>query len=379
MRIVLILFLALSLSPASGDYPTLIKEARDCFETGKYLECDSLLEELRGLKLKRLQRRKVCTLWLDNTYHTGRHGEFLNALNSKYVKRNLDRSDYGYWINVSKIPPIDVTWPEEPERLPVRTIGPQEKSLYGVDVSVNGNRLLGMIDNCCCNYCSISVELAGRLGVRPIGKTIRHNGNRRAKAYIGVVDSLSFGNLIVRNVLVDVSDHIATVQATHPFDIVIGGNVLRRVGDMVIDNEEGTVSFSEKTLDLPQNVFWTYGNHEYYVKGSLGGRPVTMLFDTGNTDTHMSGRYFDRFPSDSSYRVGTLTVTQVDRSWETKVYVIDKAQFEFCGAVCELPDVSILLDGYGSRQFDGNLGVDALRYFKSFVFNAGKLYLQLNK
>ena len=379
MRIVLLLFLVLSLSPVSGDYPTLIKEARDCFETGKYLECDSLLAELRGLKLKRLQRRKVCTLWLDNTYHTGRHGEFLNALNSKYVKRNLDRSDYGYWINVSKIPPMEVTWPEEPELLMLRTIGQKGHSLYGVDVSVNGNRLLGMIDNCCCNYCSMSTDLAERLGVRPIGKTIRYNGNRRAKAYIGVIDSLSFGNLIVRNVLVDVSDRIATVQATHSLDIIIGGNVLRRVGDMTIDNEEGTVSFSKMTLDLPQNVFWTYENHEYFIKGSLGDKPVMMLFDMGNTNTHMSGRYLERFPSDSSYKEGTLTITQVDRSWETKVYVIDKAQFEFCGAFCELPDVSILLEGYGSRQFDGNLGVDALRQFKSFVFNAGKLYLQLNK
>ena len=73
-----------------------------------------------------------------------------------------------------------------------------------------------------------------------------------------------------------------------------------------------------------------------------------------------------------------LRVTQVDRSWETKVFVIGQAQFELCGAACVLPDVCILLDGYGSKQFDGNLGVDALRQFKTVTFNARKLYLQLN-
>lgn len=369
----------LLLSPVYGDYPSLIKEARDCFESGRHRECDSLLTELRGLRLKRLQRRKVCTLWLDNTYHTGRHEEFLDALSSKYVKRNLDRSDYEYWVNVSMIPPMEVTWPDKPELLPIKTIGPQDHSLYGIDVVVNGTPLLGMIDDCCCNYCSISSELAEHLGVRPIGKTIRHNGNKRAKAYIGVVDSLYLGNLIVRNVLVDVSDHIASVQSTHPLDIIIGGNVLRRVGDMIIDNEAGTVSFSNKTLDLPQNVFWTYEGHEYYVRAKLGNNPVTILFDTGNTNTLMNRRYYDRFPLDSSYKEGSLTITQVDRTRETKVSVIEKAQFDFCGATFELSDVSILQDGYWAKQFDGNLGADALHLFKTVVFNASKLYLQLNK
>ena len=377
MRILLFLSILLSLSPVSGDYPTLIKEARECFESGLHQESDSLLMELRSLKLKRLQRRKVCTLWLDNTYYTGRYEEFLSALNSKYVKRNLDRTDYEYWSNVSLIPPMEVVWPEKQDPLRFKTIGPPEHSLYGVDVSVNGIPLLGMIDNCCCNYSSISAELAERLGVRPIGKTIHYNKSRRAKAYIGVIDSLSIGNLIVRNVLVDVSERIATVQASHPMDIIIGGNVLREVGDVIIDNEAGTICFSNNTLDLPQNVFWTYENHEYYVKGFLGDNPVTMLFDTGNTNTHMDRRYYDRFPSDSSYKEGTLTVAQIDRSRTVKVYVIHKAVFDVCGAACELFNVSIMLDGSGSKLFDGYLGVDALRQFKTVAFNARKLYLHL--
>ena len=36
-----------------------------------------------------------------------------------------------------------------------------------------------------------------------------------------------------------------------------------------------------------------------------------------------------------------------------------------------------MLDGYGSKQFDGNLGVDVLRQFKTVTFNSHKLYLQL--
>ena len=235
-----------------------------------------------------------------------------------------------------------------------------------------------MIDNCCCNYCSISTELAGQLGVRPIGKTIRFNGNRRSRAYIGVVDSLSIGNLLIKNVLVDVSDHLSGVQETHALDIVIGGNVLRQVGDMIIDNEAGTISFSDNTLDLPQNVFWSYENHVYYLKGALNGHPVTMLFDTGSTNTLMRSRYHDRFPSDSTYREGRLTVTQVDRSWETKVYVIEEARFEFSDTACARPDVCIMLDGSGPDRFDGILGVDALHRFKTVIFNARKLYLQLN-
>lgn len=377
MRIFLIAILALISSPSTQDYPTLIAEARTCFETGRHEECDALLAELRGMKLKRLQRRKVCTLWLDNTYHTGRHEAFLEALGSKYVKQNLDRTDYDYWRKVSLLPPMEVVWPQEPELLPLKTIDPQGKSLYGIDVMVNGKPLVGMIDNCCCNYCSISTELAEQLGVRPIGKTIRYNGNRQAKAYIGIVDSLVIGGLVVKNVLFDVSDNIETVQAVFPLDIIIGGNVLRRVGDMIIDNVNGTVAFSNKTLDLPRNLVWTYVNHDYYIDGTLDGNAVSLLFDTGSNDTHLNKKYYERFPSDSTYADATVTTVMMDRSWTTKAYLIEEAHFNMCGKDFILNDVTIRLEDYGNSRGDGSLGVDALRQFKSIVFNAGKLYLQL--
>ena len=377
MRIVAFLLIVLTAQPISRDYPTSIKEARTCFETGRHESCDSLLAELRDIKLKRLQRRKVCTLWLDNTYHTGRHEAFLEALDSKYVKRNLDRSDYEYWKNVACVPPMEVTWPDKPEPLPLRTIGPEGHSLYGVDVSLNGKRLTGMIDNCCCHYCSISNGLAEELGVQPIGKTVSINGNKRGKAYIGVVDSLSFGSLVVRNVLVDVSDNLAAIQATHPLDIIIGGNVLRRVGDMVIDNGEGSILFTKETLDLPRNVTWAYEDHDYYVEGSLDGRAVTMLFDMGNTNTRLGRKYYDRFPSDSLYTEGTVKTVMADRSWTSKVYVINDARLSFCDADCKPLDINIMLEGRSSRRGDGSIGVDALLQFRRVIFNAGKLYLQL--
>ena len=99
MRIILLLSIALALSPVSRDYASLIKEARDCFESGRHLKCDSLLTELRGYKLKRLQRRKVCTLWLDNTYHTGRHEEFMDypREESLLCLIKLREGIHGYW------------------------------------------------------------------------------------------------------------------------------------------------------------------------------------------------------------------------------------------------------------------------------------------
>lgn len=379
MRILFFLAVALALSPVSGDYPSMIREARDCFETGRFEECDSLLTELRGLRLKRLQRRKVCTLWLDNTYRSGRHEAFMDALESKYVKKNLDRTDYQYWSNVSRIPPMEVVWPKEAERLPLRTLGSQGHTLYGVDVSVNGKPLVGMIDNCCCDYCGISTELAGHLGVRPIGKTVNINSNKKAKAYVGIVDSLSFGGLTVKNVLVQVSDHFDNIHAQLQCDIVIGGNVLREVGDLVIDNEKQTVSFSRETLDIPRNLFWAYDAHDYYVDGTVDGKAVTLLFDMGATNTHLNKRFLDRYPADSTYVEGTMTTEMADRTWTSKVYVLKKAHLAFAGAECEVPNVPIRLDEYGGSRGVGSVGVDALLPFKSLVFNARKLYLQLNR
>jgi len=377
MRIVLILFLLIALPAVPNDYQSMISEARTCFETGRHEACDSILTQMRGMKLKRLQHRKVCTLWLDNTYQTGRHQDFLEAVNSKYVKRYLDRSDYKYWKILSELPPTKAIWPDEPELLPLKFIGPQDGVMYGVDVKVNGRTLVGSIDNCCVHYCSISASLAEELGVRPIGKKVAMNGNRNSMSYIGIVDSISIGSLVVKNVLVDVSETITAVQQTYPFDIIIGGNVLRHVGDMVINNEDETIMFTNKTLDLPANVTWSYANHDYFVEAIMNGRSVRMLFDTGNTKTYLNQQYNDHFPEDTAYVKGKMTTTMIDRTFYSDVYVVENAHLEFCGAECQLPSVVIKLKDYTPKTADGNIGVNALRQFRTIVYNAGKLYLKL--
>ena len=376
----LLSFISISIvaQTSGNDYGSMMGEARTCFETGRFEECDSLLAELSHLKLKLRQRRKVCQLMMDNSYYTGRRDVFLSALNSKYVKRNMDRTDYAHWAKLSQIPPTEETWPDKPVVLPFRMIGPEGHCLYGIDVSANGRALLGMIDNCCSDYSHISTGLADQLGIRPLGKTVNVNGNKQSKAYLGVLDSLVLGGLVIRNVVFQVADFPEALRKSYPFDLVIGNNVLFRAGDMFIDNVEGTITFSKETADLPQNVFWSYSAHDYYVKGSLNGKEVSMLLDFGNTNTFMKKRFYDRFPSDETYVESSRTSIMMDRTWTTKTYVIKETRFEIGDTVCELPDVNINLEDFGSEARDGNLGVDMLRQFKNILFNAGKLYLQLN-
>ena len=137
-------------------------------------------------------------------------------------------------------------------------VGQPGHALYGIAVSVNGKSLLGTLDNCASDYCEISSELAKELGVRPIGKKIKINGNKRAQSYIGIADSLSIGDLVVRNVLFSVSDSFASIAEALSIDLVIGDNILRKVGDLVFDNAEGKVTFSKQILDLPPNVLRSY-------------------------------------------------------------------------------------------------------------------------
>ena len=360
-----------------NEYDSLYRAARSCYEARRFTACDSLLTELSQRRLKFLQRRKVCQLMLDNAYHADSRGLFLRALDSRYAKRNLDRSDYKYWRTLSLSPATEAVWLAGTVSLPLRSIGPEGHDQYGIEVQGNGQPLVGMLDNCCADYCSISTALAERLGVWPVGKTIHANSNRKATSYIGVLDSLCFGGIVVRNVLVDVSDQLEAVRQTHPFDIVIGENVLTRTGEMMIDNEAGTVTFSPEAQDLPQNVRWHYPAHDFSVEASLNDNEIAMLLDFGNTNTRLSDVYYNRFPADESYVEGTVTTTMVDRMWTTKVYVVPEARLAFCGAGCVLSNVAVYLEDHASGGLDGNLGVDAFRQFRRIVFNPDKLYLQL--
>lgn len=372
MMVQFLLFCALSLTPAQDGADALLSRARNCFERGERETCDSLLTELAGRKLKLIERRKVCQLIMDNAFYLGDQVSFRKALNSSYVQRNMDRSDYDYWCNVSRFP-TETVWREASVSTPIVS-GPRENLPYAVEVSLHGTRAVGMLDCCATRYCSISLQMAARLGVKPLGKEVKLNNNRRAKAYVGVLDSLVVGGLVVRNVLVDVSESFAAIQEYLKCDIILGGNFLREAGDMTIDNENGTVTFSKETLDLPRNVYFAHSTQNYYIEGSLNGHDVSMLFDTGNNKTNMSGSFYDRFPADE-YAEGTVTRRMMDRTWTTKVQIIREARFEVCDAGFTLANVAVQLEDHGSRG-DGNLGVDALAQFNKVVFNARKLYLR---
>ena len=100
---VLLISLTASARPASSDYSRLYGEARTCYESGANQACDSLLVELMSLRLKRLQRRKVSSLLLDNAFVTDRREDVRRALDSRYVRRSLDRTDYTYWRILSEL------------------------------------------------------------------------------------------------------------------------------------------------------------------------------------------------------------------------------------------------------------------------------------
>ncbi len=362
--------------PAASDYSRLYGEARDCYESGKNEACDSLLSELMSLKIKRLQRRKVSSLLLDNAFVTDRREDLRQALDSRYVRRSLDRTDYRYWRLLSELPATEAVWPEDRVTLPFRRV---RDALYGIDVAVNGRILSGTIDNCASDYCEIASEMAEALGIRPIGKKIRINGNRRAQSYIGIADSLSLGGLVVRNVLFSVSDSFASIAEALSIDFVLGENVLRQAGDLIFDNAEGSVTFSRQILDLPPNVLRAYPDHGYYVDATLDGKALTMLLDFGNTDTHLNARFLEEYPADEPYEETTTEVIMQDRTWTTKSYLLKQARFELCGAACGWEEIEIRLETNGGRRGLGNFGADMLHKFGLVVFNARRQYVQLTR
>ena len=355
------------MTAASLKFEELYREARSCYEAGKHRECEALLDRLSDLRVGLFRRRRAANLMLDFAYQTDRRENFLAALDSRYVTRSLGSTNYDYWCKLSALPLMETVWPGRSVTLPLRQVGPVDHSLYGVDVTVNGRRLLAVIDNCAADYCDITTDLAVQLGVRPIGKKIRLNGNRRKRAYIGMVDTLTLGDLVLNNVLFSVSDRDEALAEEYPFDVILGANVLRRTGDMILNHAAKTVTFSLTTLDLPQNVFCAYPGHGYYVDGLLDEKEISMLLDFGCTNTNLNKHCY------SSQLKGNV----YPESSTTSVNTLENTRFAFCGAVCELPRVNILLRDNGAESLSGKLGTDILRRYRLVVFNARKQYLKL--
>ena len=269
----------------------------------------------------------------------------------------------------------------------VRKMGEGEHLV--VDVKVGDNVEDFIFDTGCMNANFISTAAAERLGVEIIADDILIRGVEEGYAKLGFLPEMHIGDVVIRNTTFFVVDNIVPENAEVEglCEAVLGTHVIRKLGEVRFerDSERLVLPAEESAAPAERNMFF---DSQYYICCQDGQERIVMQFDTGNTKTILSSRYYNRFQQRVEQSGG-----EVERSrsggfggveWRD-TRTMPEVEFVVGTTALRLKKVAVNMpikyeDGEPFvEQYDGVAGVDLLSAADVVTFDLKRMFYRVDK
>ena len=258
-----------------------------------------------------------------------------------------------------------------------------------VDVKVGDKTEKFIFDTGCGNSNFISTAVAERLGVEIVAEDIIVRGIGEGYAKLGYLPQMQIGDVTIRNATFLVVDEFVPEKAEVEglCEAALGTHIIRKMGEIRFERESScfVLPAQESVAPKQRNLFF---DSQYYVWCNDTDQRIVMHFDTGNTKTSLSSKYYERFKE----RV-EQEGSEVERSrsggfggvaW-CDVRFMPKVEFEVGGQKVQLKKVSVNMPTYyedGSpyvEQYDGVVGVDFLTASRVVAFDLNRMLYRIDK
>ena len=299
--------------------------------------------------------------------------------------QSLDR-----WMSaLAKRPKVEIVRSKGDVTIPVerRTIGAGEHLIVKVDV---GNVSEDFIFDTGCSHANfISRQAAERLGVEIVADSIIVHGVGSGYAQLGVLPEMRVGDVVVKNPTFLVTEHIVPqhVEVEGMCDAVLGTHIIRKLGEVRYERGAGRFVLPAKPGAVEQrNIICDNGS--FYLLCQGYGERVLLHFDTGNTKSQLTSRYYNRFKEHVEAEGGDIERSRSGGFggviW-CDVRKMPKVELIIAGKPLRLKDVAVNMptkyeDGTPFvESFDGSAGVDLLTAAESVVFDLNRMYFRIDK
>ena len=303
-------------------------------------------------------------------------------------RRNLESMSRWFSAMATR-PTVEVERPKSDVVIPVeiRKMGEGEHLI--VDVNVGDNVEDFIFDTGCMNANFISTAAAERLGVEIIADDILIRGVEEGYAKLGVLLEMHIGDVVIRNTTFFVVDKIVpeNVEVEGLCEAVLGTHVIRKLGEVRFerDSERLVLPAEESAAPAERNMFF---DSQYYICCQDGQERIVMQFDTGNTKTQLSSRYYNRFQQRIEQSGG-----EVERSrsggfggveWRD-TRTMPEVEFVVGATAVQLKKVAVNMpikyeDGEPFvEQYDGVAGVDLLSATDVVTFDLKRMFYRVDK
>ena len=303
-------------------------------------------------------------------------------------RRNLESMSRWFSAMATR-PTVEVERPKSDVVIPVEVRKMGEGEHLVVDVKVGNNVEDFIFDTGCMNANFISTAAAERLGVEIIADDILIRGVEEGYAKLGVLPEMHIGDVVIRNTTFFVADNIVpeNVEVEGLCEAVLGTHVIRKLGEVRVerDSERLVLPAEESSAPAERNMFF---DSQYYICCQDGLERVVMQFDTGNTKTILSSRYYNRFQQRVEQSGG-----EVERSrsggfggveWRD-TRTMPEVEFVVGTTALRLKKVAVNMpikyeDGEPFvEQYDGVAGVDLLSATDVVTFDLKRMFYRVDK
>lgn len=279
-------------------------------------------------------------------------------------------------------PKRDVVIPME-----VRELGNGEHLV--VEAKVGNNAEAFIFDTGCMNSNLISSAAAKRLGVEIIAEDIIVQGFGEGYAKLGYLPQMKIGDVTIRNAAFYVVDKLLpdNVEVEGLCEAVLGTHIIRKMGEICFEREQSRFVLPAKECAAPdeRNIFF---DSQYYILCNEGDERIVMQFDTGNSKTTLSSKYYERFKERVEKDGG-----EVERSCSAgfggvawcDIRTMPKIEFEVAGQTLQIKKVAVNMptkyeDGTPVyERYDGVAGVDFVKAREVVTFDLNRLFYRIDK
>ena len=322
--------------------------------------------------------------------------DYLNQLKSSIYSENMDIITPFEEVKdlakaLSPYSPKQVIFPERCSvEVPLffRKIGRED--LMFIHASMNGGPAIPFVfdTGAECN-CIIYEEYVEQYNIRllddDMGMIVRNAHSSTQQTKMGMIDSLSLGDVVVYNipVLILSGEIDLPDNATYTPKTVIGWKLMETIGKIQIyPQEEKLILIKSDSVENKANNMMLYGGKNPIVEIRLDNNErLNMILDTGSSSTCLSSQYY----KDNEQWI--LETLKEDESTlgagfgyrkKMKTFIIPHLSFQFGEIALKLNDLEVIPD-MKQPIGGGLLGLDFIRQFKKITLSFKDTYIDVEK
>lgn len=257
--------------------------------------------------------------------------------------------------------------------------------LLYVPVTIHGKEKEFIFDTGCPGGAFMTEEYAREFNVEITMDSLQVSGTGGSGwGKMGILDSISIGNMIFKNLVVTVVPQSIENDTILPIsiDLVLGSDIMKHAGEVQIYPQERKIIFPKQKTPLPstgRNMYMNGGDH-FFIKCYTADERLTMHFDSGDSAAGLYSNYFNRH-KDEIERSGIKGTTKTGGFGglvETEYYKYPSLPFRVGSKDFEMKDINIYPDNktkVTQGNEDGSLGMAFIRLFDKVTINFDDMFV----